>query len=361
VEGWALETAFGGGGQALVSSLGTLSGRLGPALDLWREVLGQPAFTQREVEVWRTRELDAVRRRREAPAGVAYARFNELMFGDHPIGWRLAATDLTPDRINPAALAAVHRATLCAENLIVGVSGDTDWRSIRPHLRRVIDALPRCPQPLGLPPEASVRRTPETFVLPASAAQSTIVLGVGSALLQADAPDFFAAQVANTILGGSGLTSRLSQRLRTQAGLAYSASTIWTTPTRGEGIFAAVVQTRADATQQAIDAMRAEIEAFHRDGPTQAEVDRTVRELTNAYAFAFRDARQVVVRRLAYLREGLPEDWLERRAYRIGLVTRDDVTEAFRTYVNPGDFTALIVGDTAQVRLDEAATLLPNR
>ena len=77
--------------------MNTLTHHLDVALDLLGDMLKHPRFDSALVEVWRGRQLEGVRRNNDDPGRLAFTAFNRLMFGDHPIGWEMDATDLEPE------------------------------------------------------------------------------------------------------------------------------------------------------------------------------------------------------------------------------------------------------------------------
>ena len=105
LEYYALQTSFGGGGETVFTSLNTLTEHLGPGLDLWFDILRNPAFDSAQVDVWRGRELESVRRRPDDPQRLAFTQFNRLMYGDHPVGWEMGPEDLEPDALTSAEAA----------------------------------------------------------------------------------------------------------------------------------------------------------------------------------------------------------------------------------------------------------------
>jgi len=345
VDFYALQMSFGGGGESSVSSVNTLTEHLGSALRLWSDILQHPRFDSLEVEVWRSRQLESTRRRLDAPGLLAVSEFNRIMFGDHPIGWEMTAEDLTPDRLNPGAIARVHSRIFCPENLILGVVGDVTWSEIAPHLERMTEDWPSCSGPLLQPRIPQLRRGRTVFLIPKELTQSTIVMATPGGVRQSPTEAYFASRIGNSILGSGGFSSRLMSRVRTEEGLAYGASSFWTTPALSEGIVGATTQTKSEST---VAATRLLLEILGEMGdtpPSQEEVDRTVAQTVNSFVFNFQDPSQIVSRQMYYLARGLPSDWLERYVRGIQDVDPASIRRVFREHVDPDDMIILVVGD----------------
>jgi len=341
----ALQTAFGGGGESSFSSLNTLTKYLQPAVGLWKDILRNPRFDRGEVEVWRGRQMESIRRRKDSPASLAFSEFNRLMFGDHPIGWEMDPGDLTPDRFSQESLSRVHARIFCPENLILGVVGDVGWEEARRMVEDLVADWPGCSAPLEQARIPEMRREAGVFLIPRNLTQSTVVMAQPGGIVQGANPDYFASRIGNSILGGSGFSSRLLSRVRTEKGWAYSASSLWTTPARYEGIIGAVTQTKSESTVSAIQLILQTMEEMRDTPPGREEVDRAIRQIVNGFVFNFQDPSQILARQMFYLSQGLPEDWLKLYLDGIQDVSPRSVQRVFQEHVHPQDMTILILGD----------------
>ena len=342
---YALQMTFGGGGQSTFSSMNTLSRHVRPAINLWGDILQNPRFEKREVEIWRARQLEGIRRRGDDPGRLAISEFNRIMFGDHPIGWELESDDLTTARLSTETMSQVHGRILCPENLILGVVGDISWEEAKPLLDGMLDGWPSCTEPLLEPRIPDMREGPGVFLIPKDVTQSHIVVAGPGGIQQGTDPDYFASRIGNSILGAGGFSSRLLSRVRTDEGFAYGASSFWTTPSRFQGIVGATTQTKSESTVQVTQLLLELIGELADAPPSEEEVDRVVSQIVNSFVFNFQDPAQIVSRQMFYLAQGLPPDWLERYVRGIQAVEPDDVQDVFRRHVDPGSMTILIIGN----------------
>lgn len=355
VDFYALQTAFGGGGESSFSSVNTLTKHLEPALELWGEILKYPRFDSVAVEVWRGRQAETIRRREDDPTGLAFAEFNRIMFGDHPIGWEMEQEDLDGTRLSPETLAEVHGRIFCRDNLILGAVGDADWDVLEPLLEEMTADWPPCRSPLQKPAEPKMRQGPGVFVIPKDLSQSTVVLGQAGGISQESGADYYAARIGNSILGGGGFSSRLMKRIRTERGWAYSASSVWTTPSRHEGMVGAITQTKSESTLAAVRLILDTMEEMRKAPPSQDELDQVVSQSVNGFVFNFQDPAQIVSRQMFYLSQGLGADWLERYLDGIQEVSPEDVLRVFNSHVDPEAMIILILGDPESFDLTQEA------
>jgi zinc protease len=314
-------------------------------MDLWGDLLKNPRFDEAEVEVWRARQQESIRRRGDAPGFLAVSEFNRIMFGDHPIGWEFEPKDLTVDRLNPETMAAVHSRIVCPANLILGVVGDVTWSEAKPLLDAMLEDWPDCGEPLLDPKIPNLRQGPGVFVLPKATSQSHIVVAGPGGVRQGNDPDYFASRIGNSILGAGGFSSRLLSRVRTDEGYAYGAASFWTTPARFPGLVGATTQTKSGSTIEVTRLMLEIIGELADEAPTEEEVDLVVSRTVNSFVFNFQDPSQIVSRQMFYLARGLPPDWLQRYVRGIQRVDPNDVRDVFRRHVDPESMTILIVGN----------------
>ena len=348
IELLALSMGFGQGGARASSWVNTLTEHMDEAVALWADMLRSPRFDSAQVEQWRGAELERVRRRADDPASLAIGRFNHIMYGDHPVGWQTGPGDLTPAALSPARLRFVHEAIVCPGKMTLGVTGDVDRERALALLDRMLDGWPPCSGATGEEPTPNIRRDPGVFVLHKETEQSVVVAAHASSVRQSDSPEYFASRVGNSILGASGLSSRMSAVLRTQEGLAYGASSLWTTPRRHDGLVGALTRTKPETTLAATHLLLAALDSMGAAPPSDEEVALAVDEVANGFVFNFQTPFQVVARQMTYSSMGLPQDWLERYVEGVSQATPAAVQRVYRREVDVSRMTILLVGDTTR-------------
>ncbi len=368
LESLAVQVSFGSGGRSVSSSFNALTSTLDEGLELWGQMLKFPRFDPAQIEVWRGRELESVRRRLDDPRRLAFSEFNRIMYGDHPVGWEMTPADLDPDRMRPDRFRRVHAEIVCPENLVLGVAGDITWDEARARLEALLADWPACPGALPEPPLPRVRTEPAVFLIPRALDQSTIVMAQATSVHLAAEPEYFSSRIGNTILGAGGFSSRLMARVRTEEGLAYGASSLWTAPRTADGLLGAITQTGTETTVDAVDAMLDVMDQVRRSEPTDDELTLAVDRAVNGFVFNFQTAGQIVARQMLYQAQDLPPDWLDLYLEGIQRVSATDVRDVFARHLRPEDMTILVLGDPelapalarfGEVRLWNVEAVLP--
>ena len=345
MELYAIGTSFGGGGESSFARVNTLTRHLDVALDLLGDMLKRPRFDPALVEVWRGRQLEGVRRNNDDPGRLAYSAFNRLMFGDHPIGWEMDATDLEPEDLSRERLEWVHQRVICPDNLILGVTGDVPWADMLPRMERLVGDLAPCAEPLPRTPVPNIRQEPGVFLIPRNLDQSTVVMAHVTDLRRGDDEAYYASRIGNSILGAGGLSSRLMERVRSEKGYAYSAESLWTTPVTHDGLVGAITSTKSETTVAAIRLILSTMEEMSTSNPSPEEVSRSVDQIVNGFVFNFESPAQIVSRRIALRMERLPDDWLELYLAGIQNVSPGDIRQVFSRHVQPDRMVIMVVGN----------------
>jgi zinc protease len=177
--------------------------------------------------------------------------------------------------------------------------------------------------------------------------QANIRMGHAGGIRVANTPEYFAAQVADFILGGSGFTSRMLQRVRSDSGFAYSAFTQWAAETDREDQFFAQAQIRAEKTVAGMKLMKDVIASMATQPPTAADVKLAQDNEVNSFVFRFENAQQIVAQQLQYAVDGLPPNWFDLYLRGIQAVTPEQVKAVTAKYLHPDRLVTVVVGKSA--------------
>jgi predicted Zn-dependent peptidase len=154
-----------------------------------------------------------------------------------------------------------------------------------------------------------------------------------------------AVKLMNFILGGGSFTSRITQKVRTDEGLAYAAYSLFTDDPWTYGLFTASSQTKAEATGRALELIIDLIDEMRREGPTEEEFERARDTYLNNHVFDYESEEGVVERLVRYEWQGRPLDTAERDIERIEELKVDDIRQAAAEYLRSDALAILVVGD----------------
>jgi zinc protease len=233
------------------------------------------------------------------------------------------------------------------------------WQDFRLLLEAFVRSLPACEGTVPPSPIPDIREEPGVYLIEKDLEQSVIVMAHTTDVRLADDSSYYSATIGNSILGGGGFSSRILSRVRTEAGFAYSASSLWTMPRRYDGLLGAITRTSPENTIPAIELILETMEGLRTAPPEAGEVQTAVERIVNGFVFNFETPGRIVSRTMFYLAQDLPSDWLERYLNGIQRVTAEGIHDAFARHLRPAEMMILIVGDPDRIGRDAIAALGP--
>jgi zinc protease len=323
-------------------SLRTLSGEAEreQAIGILTAILSQPRFNAQVLEREKARVVAALREAATKPASIGAKAFQAAIYGDHPYALNDAGEEAAIQGLTADDLADFHRAHYRAGNMSIAIMGDVSRALAEVIAERLAADLPIGEAPPPLPP-VQVQAQGTEMVIPHHASQSHLLMGMPG-LLRED-PDYFPLLVGNYILGGGGFDSRLTDSVRQKKGLAYSVYSYFM-PMRELGPFQIGLQTRRDATDEAVRTVREELARYLAEGPSEAELMQAKNNLIGGFPLRI-DSNRKILDHLAMINfYRLPLDWLDTYSPQVAAVTREDITRAFQARIKPAGLTTVIVG-----------------
>lgn len=213
---------------------------------------------------------------------------------------------------------------------------------------------------LALPAEAAPSEVPEVephgkgevLVIERDLPQSVMVFAHSG--LKRDDPDFYAAYVANRILGGGGFSSRLYEEVREKRGLAYGVYS-YLYPLEHSALVMGSVATANARASESLEVIREEWARMGAEGPTAAEVDESKTYLTGSYPLRFSSTGGIAGTLLAIQLDDLGIDYINVRNDLVDAVTVEDAQRVARELFRPEDLTVVVVGRPDGVASEKAA------
>ncbi|PBB51832.1 MULTISPECIES: pitrilysin family protein [Mesorhizobium] len=296
------------------------------AFDLLRVAVNQPRFDQAPIDRIRAQILSGIIANERDPDTLAQRKWLEAIYGSHPYSRPGEGTKESLAGITPADLSAFHKATFARDGLYVAVVGDIDAKTLNRRLDQLFGDLP---EKQTLAPVADVnpklgQQVEVNYDLP----QTSLQLAWPG--VKRSAPDFYAAVLMNQILGGSPFTSRLWEEVREKRGLTYGVDSALVDHQHSNALVVTTA-TRADRAAETLSLMRKVVKQLADEGPTEAELEATKRNLIGGYAIDNLGSSSSIAATLVELQlDKLGIDYIQRHAALIDQVTLDQVKAAAR-------------------------------
>jgi predicted Zn-dependent peptidase len=187
------------------------------ALDVLVDMIRNSKFDSEELEREKGVIVEEMNMYFDTPRDYVSSVYDELLFGDNPLGWETLGTKETVTGATRDTFLDYISEWYRPERMVVGVAGMTG-DDLLPRLEELLGDIE--PADTGKPAPSAVERSPEPRVRIHSkdADQANVCLGLPSYPL--DHPDRYALQLLGTVLG-TGMSSRLFLEVRERRGLAY--------------------------------------------------------------------------------------------------------------------------------------------
>lgn len=303
-------------------------------------VLSKPSFSAAVVEREKARMIANLQESNTKPEFLGEKAFQAAVFAGHPYGLPEAGEVAALAGVKAGDLVDFHQRHYRPANMLIAVMGDIDRRGAERLAADLSAGLPAGPAPSALP-QVPALKTGQQHLLPHHASQSHLFIGQPG--MKRDDPDYFPLLVGNYILGGGGFDSRLLKEIRQNRGLAYSAYSYFM-PMQERGAFQIGLQTRRDATDQALKVVGDTLRTYLADGPTDEELTQAKANLMGGFPLRL-DSNRKILEHLAMMAfYQLSPDWLDAYTRQVAEVSRADVLRALRARLSPDAMVTVVVG-----------------
>lgn len=338
-EALATQIRFDAGGDTVSVSAKMLTENRDEVVALIRSALVAPRFDPDAIERVRGQVLANLKSRSTDPQDIAGETFDALAYGDHPYGSHDGGTPesvagLTRDDLRDAFHGAIAR-----DRVYIAAVGDIAPEELGRLIDDLLGDLPETGAPM--PVDVEFGAPGGITVVPFPSPQS--VARFGQPGIGIESPDFFAAYLLNTILGGAGYNSRLTQEVREKRGLTYGISTYLIDSDRAESIIGAV-STVNPRMAETVALVKAEWAKFATEGVTEDELAAAKTYLTGAYPLRFDGNAPIAQILVGMQMDGRTPDYVTTRNAQVEAVTLDQINRVAAELYRPDALRFVVVG-----------------
>jgi zinc protease len=353
----AASLSAGASEDAAFVTLSTLERNLGAALEVFGDVVRNPAFPAEEWQRVQRERLTAIMQAADQPTTRANQEFARRLYGEaHPYGRPVVGTASSVQAITTEELRRFYELHYHPANANLIVVGPTPAARLLPMLEQALGGWRAGERaafqaPASPAPQAATRIY---LVDQPGAAQSEIRIGhVG---VMRSHRDYFPLLVLNTILGGQ-FSSRINLNLREDKGYTYGARSAWGMG-RLEGPFTASAGVQTEVTRESVIEFMREIEDIRGARPvTEQELEFARNAIMRREPLTLETNAQIAGRMQDLILYDLPLDYFDHFNRQVAAVTLADLSRVAREYLHPQRFAIVVVGDQAVV--EEALRDLP--
>ncbi len=243
--------------------------RFALALEVLLDVVINPLFKAEYLEKQRGIVLEEIHMYEDQPSSVVQDLFNEVMWGNHPLGQRIVGTEESVRNISQRDIREYHRGMYVTGNCVVSVAGAPTHPEIVKEVRKNTRYMRRGARQRFVRTK-DVDTAPKVLLRQKKTEQCHLCLGVKT--FHREHPDRFGLKLISTLLG-ENMSSRLFREVREKRGLAYS---IHTDIDRymDTGAFVVSAGVVIDRTREAVTTVLRELKRLKTQSVPKAELGR---------------------------------------------------------------------------------------
>ena len=350
----SITLGFEAGRDAVFGNLKTLSVDRTVAFDSLKLALTKPRFDAKAIAQLRAGQLAALRAQLGNPDWQARYALLQQIFPHHPYGQRRLGTAATLANITRDDLQHFAASHLARDNLVIAVAGDITPKDLAMTLDHVFGSLPKQSRQAGIP-AVTWPSDAAVILTPREGTQTQLLFAMPGP--KRDDPDWYAAEIANYILGGGGFASRLMQNVRDKKGLTYGVHTDLAAMEHGAMITGGMAVDNPKAAEAWATAMET-FRDFYEDGASDKEIAAAKDYLTGALPLAMTSTDKIVGVLVGMQLDRLGRDYLDHHNDLIRKVTVEDVRRVIHRWFDPDGLTLSMVGKPASMTANQTRNLV---
>ena len=340
---------IGGGGQSVAVSITSTRENLVPTMEIVGDILRNPVFPEAELTKLRDETLAAIEQQRSDPQALAVLEVNRITspFPANDFRRTLSFDEASAGvkAVTVADLRKFHADFYGAGQATAAVVGDFDETTTRAALGAILAGWQsKVPYERAVSPYFDVPAVARKINTP-DKANAVLIAGLNLELRD-DNADYPALVMANYMLGGGFLNSRLAVRIRQKEGISYGVSSFLSAdPLDKDGNFGTFAIYNPENSARLIAAYREELNKILTEGFAENELKDAKSGWLQSRNVSRSQDRELVGRLSNYLFLDRTLEWDADFEKRVAALTVADVNAAVKRWIKPEAITIIEAGD----------------
>ena len=327
-------------------SLSTLKTTIDDSLEVFADVILNPAFPTAELERLRTQQLTAIKGEQVNPQSMGLRVFPKLVYGENHAYSNPFTGSGTLDSVSKISLDELrnfHNTWFKPNHATMIVVGDTSMSEVLPRLERHFSSWKPGTTPTKNINQVERPKETQIYLVDKPEAPQSFLFAGQVATPKAN-PDELAIEAMNDILGGMS-TSRVNMNLREDKHWSYGAYT-GLASARGQRTFYMMTRVQTDKTSESIQEVMKEFRSYIGGNPATAEeLDKVIKNNSLTLSGKWETAGSVMGTISQIVQYGLDDNWFNDYAANVGKITRSEVHTQANKIIDPDALSWIVIGD----------------
>jgi zinc protease len=312
-------------------------------LNLLSESLIMPVFPKAETEKLRAQLLTGLAIRAQDTSDMASMVFDAILFKGHPYSRPEDGHPETIQRIKRDDIVRFHRDHYGPRGMVIAIVGAVKAEEAVRQVKRALGGWQVKGQKDApeLPELRLLKKTVNKHHRIAGKSQSEIVIGTNGPRRRD--PEYMSTSLGNNILGQFGMMGRIGDVVREKSGLAYYAYSSVSAGT-GPGSWEVSAGVNPQNVKKASGLIQDELRRFVQDDVTEDELADSKANYIGRLPISLESNGGVANALLNMERHNLGLDYYRRYPDLVNEVTREDVLNAARKFIDPDKLAIAVAG-----------------
>lgn len=344
--------SIGGGAAGVTVAIQTNRDNLPAALDLVAEVLKTPTFPDSEFAEMQREQVNSVEQQMPEPDALANNALSRLIDGT-PEGHVNHVLTL-PEKLarlkvlTAAEVRAFHKDFYGANHATLAAVGDFDAPALKSQVGKLFGSW-NAAQPYVRMPSVIKHVAGQKLAIDTPDKTSSMLFAVHPLAMKDDAEAYPALLMANHMLGGGALRSRLADRIRQKEGLSYGVGSQLSVPSRDPAaLWVAYAMSAPQNTAKVEAALREELALVLKNGFTEAELTEAKKGWRQGQEVARTDDASLADHLAGYLTKDRSMAYDKQLEANIAALSAAQVNQALRQYIDPARLSVVSAGDASK-------------
>ena len=315
---------------------------LGKVLDIYTEILREPAFNEEKLKLNKDEELEIIRRRNDKPNDELFREAKRMFYGkDHPYGRRKEAAPIAS--FSRADLQAIHAAYFKPNNVILSVSGDfASNEEMMKDLKEKFGSWEKGTVSRPEIPDFEPKKGRQIYFIDKDISQAFIVIFQQG--LAHNSPEEYPLTLLAEILGG-GMQSRLMTEVRSKKGLAYTVQSSSARRSK-KGFTYTFCGTKPETYSQALAEILKQLERAGSEPVPLDELKRGKDAIINPFVFKFPTPFKLISERASEEFYNLKDGYLDNYVSKMRKVSQDDILATAKKFYDTQNALIFVIGNS---------------